>query len=312
MPYSNNSKANVSPKTQLNLHEQAVLTTILYGDVFNFPLNRDEIWKYLISDTHITREQFAIALKSLTKKQLLTTQDSYYCLRGREEIIIKRKSNRHEVDSKMVLAQKAAMLLTSIPTISFIGLSGGLAVKNVTSADDIDLFIIAKKGTVFQSRLWILLLLELMGVRRSRTNRKTANKVCVNLLIDETALQWAEEKQDVYVAHEIAQVVPFFNKNNIYKSFLDANQWVNNYLPNALDKKQQPLLKQPSSTFIAFVPFIPFEVLFRYLQLRLIKRHQTRETVTKSHLAFHPKDYRADSLRQLKLKMRQLGLLTKF
>jgi hypothetical protein len=312
MPYSNNRKVHVSPKTALNPHEQAVLTTILYADVFNFPVTSAEVWKYLMSNVPVTHDKCISALQRLLKKKVIISQDGYYCLNGRDLIIGKRKSNLAEVESKMVLAHKAATLLTSIPTISFIGLSGGLAVKNVTSGDDIDLFIIAKKGTVFQSRLWILLLLELMGVRRSRTNRETANKVCVNLLIDETELHWGEDKQDVYIAHEIAQVVPLFDRNNVYKSFLHANQWVNKYLPNAIDAKQQPLLKQPSSTFLAFVPFIPFEVLFRYVQVTLIKRHQTREIVTKSHLAFHPKDYRADSLRQLKLKMRQLGLLTKF
>ena len=319
MLYNRSNNQTVSPKTHYNTIEQAILTTVLYSDIFHFPLTEKELWKYLVISKPISRTAFLSAISTLLAKQhsVLVFQHGYYCLRGHESVIVKRKANQSEVVKKMLLAQKAVSVLASLPTISFIGLSGGLAVENVTAEDDIDLFIIVKKGTVFRSRFWILVLLQLMGIRRSRGSVHAANTICINLLIDETEMQWSEQKRDLYIAHEIAQVVPLFDRGGIFQSFCNANQWILQYLPHSFAPKSSAKIQQKNNkkTRIMmnfFETIIPSERVFRFFQLLLIRRHQTRETVTNSHLAFHPKDYGANSLHDLKLKMRQLGLLTKF
>ena len=53
------------------------------------------------------------------------------------------------------------------------------------------------------------------------------------------------------------------------------------------------------------------EFLTRFLQMSIMKRHQSIETISKHVLAFHPYDYRLKTLKQMKLKMLQFGLLTK-
>jgi hypothetical protein len=54
------------------------------------------------------------------------------------------------------------------------------------------------------------------------------------------------------------------------------------------------------------------ETPLRFLQMRWMHQHQTNETISKHVLAFHPVDYRTKTLKHLRLKMHQLGLLTKF
>lgn len=292
--------------------KEAIITTLLYGDIFSFPLTKDELWNFLLTENKITQGVFEKSLTLLSKD--IVSHNGYYCLPGREEIIAKREKNLPEVSKKMQRARQIAGKLAVIPTITFIGISGGLAVGNVTHDDDIDFFIIVKKNTLFVSRFLILLFLEFLGVRRSRNQKNTANTICVNLLIDETSLLWQKDQHDAYTAREIAQVRPLFARGNMYQRFLKANSWIHEYVPNVrfpdsyIVKEQENIL---TKVFEKLFFHTLSEYFFRVLQMSFIKRHQTKETATKHVLAFHPNDYRTKALKQLRLKARQFGLLTK-
>ncbi|MBA3723416.1 MAG: hypothetical protein H0W89_00785 [Candidatus Levybacteria bacterium] len=298
-------------KSKLSLEQEAVLITLLYADIFDFPLTKSEIWRYLIAKKKMDQRVFDQSLQSLPS--YIVQVNSYYCLINREKIIEKRIKNLPEVEKKLKIAQKVAKRLSSIATIAFIGISGGLAAQNVTPDDDIDLFIIVKKDSVFISRFLIMVLLQSMGIRRRYGQKRAPNKVCVNLLIDETALTWPNAKQDVYIAREIAQIQPLFQRDEMLVRFCKHNKWVKNCMPNAFEhipiiSVHSNSISQIISTILAF-PL--FEIIMRMLQTAIMKGHKTTEIITNNHLAFHPKDYRVDTLDQLKLKIRQLGLLTK-
>jgi hypothetical protein len=293
--------------------EEAVLTTILYSDIFSFPITKNELWKFLITKKKISRDAFNNSLKSLKKN--ISYKNGYFCLRNRDGIINKRLENVSEIERKLQKAHLVSKKLSSISSILFIGITGGLAVGDVTSHDDIDLVIITKKNTLFLTRFLILLMLETMGLRRSRNQINSADTICVNLLFDETAVEWFTEKKDVYTAREIAQILPLFERNGMYRKFLSANKWINNFLPNIaysdiIFEKKSNNIRLQSITNVISTSF--FEAQLRFLQMRWMKLHQTSETVSNHVSAFHPIDYRVKALNQLRLKMHQLGLLTKF
>ena len=305
--------------------EQAILTTLLYSDIFSFPLTKDELWKFLIAGEKISREEFEKSLSSL--HNIIVQQSGYYCLLRREEICKKRKENIAEVKKKLQLAAFAAGRISRIPSVLFIGLSGGLSVGDVTQKDDIDLVIISRKDTLFVSRLFVLSLLQSLGVRRSRNQKNTADTLCINLLFDETALDWFGKHKDIYTAREIAQMVPLFERDKMYSKFINANKWIERFLPNTMsflckqelfdpvfggDNKNASKNNNFGAKLVTIFFFNPFfESLSRGLQMNLMKGHQTNEIVQKHVLAFHPNDYRIETLKQLRLKMRQFGLLTK-
>ncbi len=324
----------------LGITQQAILTTLLYSDIFSFPLTQDELWKFLITEKKLSRQEFERGLHLLRK--FIVFMDGYYCLSGKEKSITQRMENLTEVEKKMRRAHVVAKKLFAIPSILFIGVSGGLAVGNVTQQDDIDFIIIVRKNTLFVSRLLILGILESLGVRRSRNQKNTADTICVNLLLDETSLAWFEKNKDIYTAREIAQIFPLFERDDIYQKFLSANAWISSFLPNVTysrtNFKIESHLGNPpfdgasrilsrfwtyssghrhqndgllaKFTELLFINSF-LESFLRFLQMSLIKRHQTKEIATKHVLAFHPNDYRVKTLEQLRLKMRQLGLLTK-
>jgi len=293
--------------------EQAILTTIIYSTIFSFPLTKDELWHLLLSEEKITKQEFEKGLQALQKQ--LVFREGYYCLSGHEASITRRKKNLTEVTKKLQRARWVAEKLSVIPSILFIGISGGLAVGDAGEKDDIDMVFITKKNTLFISRFLILSLLESLGVRRRRGQHNASDTICANLLFDESALSWFGEMQDVYTAREIAQMVPVFERENIYHQFISANQWVKTFLPNVAFIN--PSISKESASGLEKLTLVVcmnslFEFLARSLQMRQIKKHQTREVVKKNILAFHPNDYRFKILKQLRLRMRQLGLLTKF
>jgi len=291
----------------------AILTTILYSDIFSFPLTRDELWDFLISERKISRGEFMNSLQTIQKE--IVEKDGFYCLKSREAIIKKRKENFWEVDAKMKRARFVAGKLAPIPSILFIGISGGLASGNVSAKDDIDLIIITKKNMLFVGRFLIILLLQLLGARRFRNQKNTADTICVNLLFDETALDFFADKQDIYTAREIAQIIPLFERESTYQRFIHANEWIHKFLPNVGSQKTH-YVKEDKEIFLSVLCRIMcnsfFEIILRVLQMTWMNRHRTRETVKNHVLAFHPKDYRVKTNKQLRLKMQQLGLLTKF
>ncbi len=298
-------------RSKLSLEQEAILITLLYADIFAFPLTKNEIWMYLIAKKAINQKKFDQSLQKL--KQYITETNGYYTLKEREEIVSKRIKNKPEVEKKLEIAQKAAKRLSSIPTLLFVGVSGSLAAQNVTRYDDIDLFIIVKRNSIFVSRFLILLFLQRMGLRRSRGQKETANKICVNLLIDDSSLMWPYSKHDIYIAREIVQIQPLFQRDTIFSKFRMENNWIKAFMPNAFMSAHKGMIytKESSQIWGALLSFPLFETVMKMIQIAIMKPHQTTEIVTNNHLAFHPKDYRADTLHQLKLKIRQLGLLTK-
>jgi hypothetical protein len=292
--------------------EQAILTTLLYSDIFSFPITKDELWKFLIAPQKIAKTDFERSLRQLT--EYISFQDGYFCLKGKEKYIAKRKQNGTEVEKKMQRTLSVTKKLSRIPSLMFVGISGGLAVGNVTKDDDIDLVIIVKKNTLFVSRFLIVIFLEMLGVRRSRNQKHTSDTICVNLLFDETFLGWFTHHQDIYTAREIGQIIPLFERDNTYKRFIQANNWIKQFLPNC--GYARPAIAKNFERAILTYPGIAicnpvFERFLRQLQLLVIKRHRTNEIIENHLLAFHPYDYRIKTLRQLRLKMRQFGLLTK-
>ncbi len=287
--------------------KKAILQTLIYSDLFDYPLTKDEIWRFLISDEKISKQSLEKIL-ALHLRGVSIKKDRFYCFENREEIISKRLGKEEESDKKLELAKKIISKLSIVPTIQFIGISGALAMKNSDKDDDIDLFVIAKKNTLWTTRLLVLFFLQMLGHRRKRTDKKFSNKICLNMFLDESLLSLSKERQDLYTAHEVVQMIPVFERENTYGKFIESNLWVKKYLPNFKRRTNQSRTPACQSLALAgrqnhtesifnvvlcqvLFPSV-VEALARKIQLHSIKKHQTIETVSDTLLAFHPLDYK--------------------
>lgn len=283
--------------------KKAVLQTLVYSDVFDYSLTKEEIWRFLIGQK-INKKDFYQELKSLVRSEStpLGCRHNFYYLPGRQEIVGKRIEREKISRRKLKIAKKVAKWLSYIPTTLFVGVSGALSLKNSHKDDDIDLFIIASKNTLWLTRLMMVILLVLTGHYRKRNAKDVCDKICLNMLIDETSLQLPFKHRDLYGAHEVIQLMPIYVKNNIYNRFLQANKWVEKFLPNALDEIKN---EEKRSLFIIHNSLFVLEKLAKVLQLGFMKKHITTETVTENFLAFHPLDYRRKILNLYNQKIKK-------
>jgi hypothetical protein len=297
----------------LDLVSQSILKTLAYSDIFDFPLTKEELWKFLICAEKIDIPVFENKLKVLINKKI-SKIENYFCLKGKEKITERRKKNLSEVNKKIEIAKKAALQLAKIPTIMFIGISGGLAMSDVDKEDDIDFFIVTKKDRLYITRFLVLCILQTLKMRRKRQDENPSNKICVNLLLDEQNIDFPHDKRDIYTAHEIIQLKPVFQRNNTYVRFLDENNWTRKYFIN-FDKNNQEfnqflIGEVAGKNLLNLITNNFWEDLTRLIQIAYMKNHRKTETVTKHIIGFHPTDYRVQTLNKLRLKYQELGLLT--
>lgn len=221
--------------------EKAILKTLIYADIFDYPLTIFEIHKWLIG-RKVALRQVEKALKSLSKKSKVKSQKDYYFLPERFNLVAKRQSRQKQAREYFKKARFLTYILKIIPWIKLVGVSGGLAMKNTQKKDDIDLFIITSKNRLWISRLLTLGLFSLIRQRRKVRDQvsKVAGKLCLNILLEEDRL--AQNKGDVYLAHEILQMKILWQRDGIYYKYLIENEWVFKFLPNWITAERFKIL----------------------------------------------------------------------
>lgn len=284
--------------------EKLIIRTLVYSDIFDYPLTKEEVWRYLISNKPIKKKLFEQILDAGVAPLLRMTKRKFYFLKNRSSIVQTRARRGRESLKKIKLAKKVAGILSKIPTIQLIALSGALAMNNSEKDDDIDFFVITSKNCLWVTRLLALILLQIMGYRRHRRETNVSNKVCLNMFLSEDSLGLPKKVQDLYTAHELIQLQLLFNRDNTYNKFLSSNKWVGRYLPNAYDRRLA-LIKTRIyadyffSIFLRLVlRFSAIEYIAREFQLWYMRKHRSSEIVTNTLLAFHPKDYRKFVLKE--------------
>jgi len=263
----------------------SVIKTLSYSDVFNCPLTLDEIYYFLETENSVLLPDLKKTL-ALMFRQIIT-QDGYFAFGDKKHIISHRFMSEEILKGKILLARKIGRVIMNIPSVQFVGISGGVAGGSAAVGDDIDLFVITENDTLYTTRFLLLALLQLKGRRRKRGDDEVKDTVCLNMLIDKSSILFIKDRQNLYTAREIAQVIPLFERDNMYQAFLQSNSWTQKFLPNAMGRSgcaSVPQSSFPSAVLKCLEPFL------RITQEVLIKRHSTNEVIEKSFLAFHPND----------------------
>lgn len=294
--------------------EKAILKTLAYADIFDYPMKAWEIQKWLVGKK-ASLSQIDKGLRRLIKKGKVQFSKDYYFLKGRRTVVFRRIERARHSRRLLNWISIVAPFFKLVPWVKLTGVSGNLAMENASKNDDIDLFIVTEKNRLWISRLLITAILVLIGRRRKRgeEGRKIAGKVCVNLLLDEDNL--AQQNKDIYVAHELLQMKVLWERDGIYNRFLEENEWAFKYLPNwigATSIKQHALSTQKkklTASRLSLAALIDLtEKLFRSLQLSYMGLPTGEEKVSDTALYFHPHDYRRSALKAYHKKLVKLSL----
>ncbi len=264
-------------------NEKAIIRTLIYSNMFLFPLTYEELYFYLHADKSIKRSIFNLSLKK-TKTKLIF-KDGLYALPSAEKHIRNRVKLRLENERKYKIALSMAGALSHIPTVCFIGITGSLAVKNAKQNDDIDFIVIAENKTLFATRMICLLLLQLYGKRRKKDEENPKDKICLNLMMTKNGMGEFATRKNIYIAREIAQIEPLFNRENTYSELLKQNMWITTYMPNAHIKRKIPI-KRSKTHFIGIFSMVEF--ICKKLQLSIMLRGKKSKKNVDDFLAFYP------------------------
>ncbi len=201
--------------------EQAILNTITYADIFQYPLTIDEIFRYLIGIPTTQQTVHYTLQVSNYLADLVTYNDPFYFLSGREEIIHTRGKRTSAATRLWPKAIHYGRLISQIPFVRMVAVTGSLAMNNTDPGADIDYLIVTRTNRLWLARGMVLLLVRLAARRGIR--------ICPNYFLSEQAL--VLEEQNIYSAHELAQMVPLFGRS-VYATMRSENQWVQKFLPN--------------------------------------------------------------------------------
>jgi hypothetical protein len=298
--------------------EKAVLKTLIYSDIFDYPLKAWEIHKWLIGKKASLRE-VENTLKRLEKKEKISSKGGYYFLPKRDSLVKKRRERQLSSTSLLRKLGLILRLLKWVPFIKLIGLSGSLSLENAKKGDDIDLFIIIQRGRLWACRLLLFLLVNFLGVGRRRAEKSlmVGGKICINILLEEPSL--GQDDGNIYIAHEVLQMIPLFQRDHIYTSYLLENSWAFDYLPNwttglsvgSQDKaKKLNLVKKSSlnSKKLNVSWFDYFEKIAKWLQLRYMGKPTGKERILERALYFLPDDRAQDILNLYKKGLKKYHL----
>ena len=266
--------------------DECIIETLSYFDIFDYPLTFSEIKKFLCCPVDVSDDQFLEIIQSIPVVQ---ESNGYFYFLGRNAISEKRVERIDISIEKYAKAKVIARLLSYIPTIQYIGVSGSLSMNNASLTDDIDLFFITKKNALWLSRIVVNVLLLITGQKRARKAENVKDKICPNMFVEEEKLAFSKKRQTLYTAHEIVQLKTLFDRDYLYERLCAKNKWISEFFPNiSISTKKIESLKS-GNIFQSMVSSF-FEMIAFRLQRRYMKNHTSGETVTKGRAFFHPID----------------------
>jgi hypothetical protein len=215
--------------------KQAIIRTLAFFDIFDYPLTLVEIHKWLYLEKSISKFSLFDVLQILENdnlKKYIENRDGFYFLSGRVDIIKTRLYRYQLAEKKFKIALRTVRLLKWFVPTKMISVCNNVGYNNGTEKSDIDFFIIVDKNRLWWSRLYITIITTLMGVRRH--DQKFIDRICLSFYIAKDHLDISDislNPDDVYLIFWFATLAPIYDFKT-YQDFFNSNKWVLNYLPN--------------------------------------------------------------------------------
>ena len=207
----------------------AIVSTLAYADVFDYPLTVPQIHRYLVR-TPATMAQVEAALAH--DPWLMARVERHgdlVCLRGRSASITLRRERAGYARDLWRSGRIFGSLAAHLPFVRMVAVIGSLTMDNVRSPhDDIDLFIVTAPGRVWLGRALVIALVRLAAL--------LCIDLCPNYVLSTRRLTMSAD--DLFTARELTQMIPLFGRAT-FADLRAANGWLGSYLPNAAPRDEQ-------------------------------------------------------------------------
>jgi len=302
-----------------NLTKETILKTIVFFDLFDYPLTAWEVWKLGRWQEPVSLVEVMACLEDEETKQKIRSKLGFYFLTGREEIVVTRQTRYNITDKKIKRALKVARMFSHIPWIKMIAVSNVIGSHNMKTESDIDLFIVAADGRLWLTRFFCVAIVKLLGLRPGPG--KTRDTICLNFYASESALDFKNLRlpADIYFTYWLAGLMPIYDSGGIYEKLIAANYWFVEALPNwqPVDPAKCRLVKGASNGIwrkIIDLVFGSLEGRSKQMQMRIMpdelkgKMNSGTDVVINDQiLKLHPKDRRQEYLDLWRTKTTESG-----
>ncbi|RLC38613.1 hypothetical protein DRH27_01830 [Candidatus Falkowbacteria bacterium] len=240
---------NIIDKTKL---KEAIFQTIVFFDMFDYPLSLFEIWQYLKFKCDIADIQIILGSRHDLRAEpsvidRIDEKNGLYFLAGRGRIYETRLKRYNFTERKFKRLLLVARIFKIIPWIKMIAMGNMMGASNLKDNGDIDLFIITEKKRAWITRLFCVSIIKLLKLRPEPDNER--DKICLSFFISESGMDLrglmlnedrrsAPNKENLKLTHDIyfiywlINLAPVYDKNGIYKKFIHENNWVHFFVPN--------------------------------------------------------------------------------
>lgn len=201
-----------------------VLRTVLYFDIFRYPLSPEEIYRYLPSNS-TSPGDVQQACKTPPLSAFLREDDGLYFLpptSTQTSPVQDRRANERRARKFMKIAKWMARIVLRFPFVRGLGISGELSKGVVSKEGDIDFVVVTAPR-----RVWIVRTILILFKKVFLLNSKRF--FCLNHFIAEDYFSISEKNK--YTALEIATIIPLSN-SDYFSRFSDHNPWIRDFYPN--------------------------------------------------------------------------------
>ena len=203
--------------------DEAVIATVAYSDVFDFPVDRRDLHRFLIGCPAPPRQVDEVVDRLVAAGRLASGDEGALVhLPGREEVLAVHAERVARATRMWPRAERWARLMGRVPFVRMVAVTGGLACDSVADHDDIDYFIVTSPRRLWTARLMVVALV--------RVARIFGDDVCPNYLVAEDSLTF--DDRSLYVAREIVQSIPLVNPE-LWAELRERNRWTDEFIPNS-------------------------------------------------------------------------------
>ena len=304
----------VTLNNTINRLDQQILRTLLYFDIFNYPLKSEEIFRFL-GIPALDKSLITSRLKSLSDQKITFQFGELFSLKNDNTLIERRLKGNKEADKYLILAKKKANLISKFPFVRGVLASGSLSKGYMDERSDIDFFLVTAPN-----RLWIARTLLVLYKRVFLAN--SHKHFCINYLVDENHLEI--EEKNLFTATELATVIPLYGSEQ-YKNLQEVNSWLTeffpNYIPRSLGGVPPSKLSWPKKVFEGVISLFFADALEKYLQNKTRSRwkrlYEKSYSASDFKVAFksksyasknHPQNFQRTVIEVYDEKLRSFGL----
>ncbi len=198
----------------------------------DYPMTTFEVWQQCLNKSAIKQKknlyEVIERLKMLSEEKKIENTNGFWTLTSKKELAAQRVGKQKISLSKIKQTKRWIRIIESIPYVRGIFLTGTLAMKKADWGSDWDVLVVTSRNRIWIGRLFLSVVLQLLGKRRHGKNLK--NRFCLNHFVVEQNLIFEERNE--FSANEIAFSSPVLGKD-VHKKMINLNEnWIGYFKPN--------------------------------------------------------------------------------